>query len=54
MSGKVPRVLITGASGLLGRAVIKIIQENEWEAVGIAYSRFVDQVLLLHTSRAIW
>ncbi|XP_037762789.2 methionine adenosyltransferase 2 subunit beta [Chelonia mydas] len=33
------RVLITGATGLLGRAVYKEFNENNWHAVGCGYSR---------------
>ncbi|XP_032885582.1 methionine adenosyltransferase 2 subunit beta [Amblyraja radiata] len=33
------RVLVTGASGLLGRAVHKEFLENDWDAVGCAYRR---------------
>ena len=34
------RVLITGASGLLGRAILKeFSKENKWEVLGLAYSR---------------
>lgn len=34
------RVLITGASGLLGRAILKEFSKgNKWEVLGLAYSR---------------
>lgn len=33
------RVLITGATGLLGRAVYKEFQNNAWDALGTGYSR---------------
>ena len=34
------RALITGASGLLGRAVLKEFSESpSWEALGLAFSR---------------
>ncbi|NXY32086.1 MAT2B adenosyltransferase, partial [Pomatorhinus ruficollis] len=33
------RVLITGATGLLGRAVFKEFHENHWNAVGCGYRR---------------
>ncbi|XP_069754029.1 methionine adenosyltransferase 2 subunit beta isoform X2 [Narcine bancroftii] len=33
------RVLVTGASGLLGRAVYKEFSGNSWDAVGCAYRR---------------
>ena len=34
-----PRVLITGASGLLGRALVKEFTKASWEVLGLAYSR---------------
>lgn len=34
------RVLITGASGLLGRAILKEFEQSDrWDALGLAYSR---------------
>lgn len=33
------RVLITGASGLLGREILRVFQENRWIVRGLAYSR---------------
>lgn len=33
------RVLVTGASGLLGRAIIKKFSQTDWELMGTAYSR---------------
>ncbi|XP_045606288.1 methionine adenosyltransferase 2 subunit beta [Procambarus clarkii] len=39
MSSTVPRILVTGASGLLGRAVVRALKEKEWDVVGIAFSR---------------
>ncbi|XP_058852088.1 methionine adenosyltransferase 2 subunit beta-like isoform X1 [Acipenser ruthenus] len=33
------RVLVTGAKGLLGRAVYKEFQDNDWYTVGCGYSR---------------
>ncbi len=34
------RVIVTGASGLLGRAILKQFQEKgQWEALGLAFSR---------------
>ena len=33
------RVLITGATGLLGRAVYKEFQQNNWHAVGCGFRR---------------
>lgn len=45
MLDKVPRILVTGASGLLGRAIVKILKEGEWNVVGVAFSR-VDSGLI--------
>lgn len=39
MTAEIPRVLVTGASGLLGRAVMKVLQESKWHTTGLAYSR---------------
>ncbi|NP_001188160.1 methionine adenosyltransferase 2 subunit beta [Ictalurus punctatus] len=33
------RVLVTGATGLLGRAVYKEFQNNDWEVLGCGYTR---------------
>lgn len=33
------KVLVTGASGLLGREILKQFVSNEWDALGLAYSR---------------
>uniref|UniRef100_A0A8C8YRV8 Methionine adenosyltransferase 2 subunit beta n=1 Tax=Prolemur simus TaxID=1328070 RepID=A0A8C8YRV8_PROSS len=33
------RVLVTGATGLLGRAVFKEFQQNNWHAVGCGFRR---------------
>ncbi|XP_076836325.1 methionine adenosyltransferase 2 subunit beta isoform X2 [Brachyhypopomus gauderio] len=33
------RVLVTGATGLLGRAVYKEFQKNQWDTLGCGYSR---------------
>ena len=34
------RVLITGASGLLGRAIYKeFLQDSSWETLGLGFSR---------------
>lgn len=37
--GSAPRVLVTGASGLLGRAVCREFQSGSWSVVGTAYRR---------------
>ena len=39
MAKKDPKVLITGASGLFGRAIVKCFTESLWEVLGLAYSR---------------
>ncbi|KAK8734899.1 hypothetical protein OTU49_005720 [Cherax quadricarinatus] len=39
MANKVPRILVTGASGLLGRAVVKVLKAKEWDVVGVAFTR---------------
>ncbi|XP_036703908.1 methionine adenosyltransferase 2 subunit beta isoform X5 [Balaenoptera musculus] len=47
------RVLITGATGLLGRAVYKEFQQNNWHAVGCGFRRArpkFEQVNLLDSS----
>ena len=33
------KVLVTGASGLLGRVLMKEVENRGWNAVGIAFSR---------------
>ena len=33
------RVLITGASGLLGRAVLSTMKQNGWVVLGTAFTR---------------
>lgn len=32
-------VLVTGATGLLGRQVVKAFSKNDWNATGIGFSR---------------
>lgn len=39
MSDTAMRVLVTGGSGLLGRAVMKVFQEKNWNVLGTAFSR---------------
>ncbi|KAL0162405.1 hypothetical protein M9458_041801, partial [Cirrhinus mrigala] len=33
------RVLVTGATGLLGRAVYKEFKNNDWDTLGSGYNR---------------
>jgi dTDP-4-dehydrorhamnose reductase len=39
MSTAIKTVLVTGASGLLGRAIFKSFEENGWKAIGTGLSR---------------
>ncbi|XP_047469523.1 methionine adenosyltransferase 2 subunit beta-like [Penaeus chinensis] len=39
MSDATVRVLVTGGSGLLGRAVMKVFKEKNWNVLGTAFSR---------------
>ncbi|XP_037782734.1 methionine adenosyltransferase 2 subunit beta-like [Penaeus monodon] len=39
MSDATMRVLVTGGSGLLGRAVMKVFKEKNWNVLGTAFSR---------------
>ncbi|XP_063614051.1 methionine adenosyltransferase 2 subunit beta-like [Penaeus indicus] len=39
MSEATVRVLVTGGSGLLGRAVMKVFKEKNWNVLGTAFSR---------------
>lgn len=32
-------VLVTGASGLLGRAIVKEFESHDWSVLGLAFSR---------------
>jgi len=34
-----PRAVVSGASGLLGRAVVKALSEGGWDVIGLAHSR---------------
>lgn len=34
-----PRVLVTGATGLLGRAVCREFQSNSWVVIGVGFRR---------------
>lgn len=38
------KVLITGASGLLGREVLKTFQVFGWDVLGLAYTRAKDNL----------
>lgn len=38
------RVLVTGASGLLGREILKCFAAEKWEVLGLAYSRARDSL----------
>lgn len=38
------KVLITGASGLLGREVLKTFQGFGWDVLGLAYTRAKDNL----------
>ena len=33
------KVVVTGASGLLGREVLKRLKGDQWDCMGLAYSR---------------
>lgn len=39
-------VLVTGATGLLGRQILKAFQSNEWNAKGTGLSRADGQTIL--------
>ena len=45
MSNK--RVLITGASGLLGRAVLAAFKRSEWTVLGSAFTRYLINILVV-------
>jgi len=34
-----PKVLITGASGLLGRAMVSVFAQSGWDVTGLSHSR---------------
>ncbi|KAK4053208.1 hypothetical protein OIO90_003982 [Microbotryomycetes sp. JL221] len=51
-----PKVVITGASGLLGRATLSAFQEKGWNAKGLAFSRANGKQLVkvdLHDRQAV-
>ena len=39
------RVAVTGASGLLGRELVKKFAADQWDCLGLAYSRARDKLL---------
>lgn len=39
------KVLITGASGLLGRALVSEFSKNSWDVLGLAFSRAKDKLV---------
>ena len=45
----VMKVLVTGASGLLGREVVKVIKERGWKVISVAYSRLVTTYHIEHS-----
>ncbi|XP_013787748.1 methionine adenosyltransferase 2 subunit beta-like [Limulus polyphemus] len=51
MSSSSRKLLLTGASGLLGRAVHKRFLEGSWEVVGTAFSRATDQLVKLDLAK---
>jgi len=38
-----PKVVVTGSSGLLGRAMVKTFSTGGWDVVGLAHSRSKEQ-----------
>ena len=38
----VNKIIVTGASGLLGRAIVKKFVEHGWDVIGLAHSRGKD------------
>lgn len=44
MAGIQKKVLITGASGLLGRTILKAFKAANWNSLGLAYSRAKDEL----------
>ncbi|KAJ3279818.1 hypothetical protein HK104_001141 [Borealophlyctis nickersoniae] len=42
-----PKVIVTGASGLLGRAVVRVLKEGGYDVVGTAFSRSKDGLIKL-------
>ena len=46
------RILITGASGLLGREIVKTFKANDWNILGLAYSRVTDELMKVDIKNA--
>lgn len=40
-----PSALVTGATGLLGRQVLKAFSDSGWEATGTGFSRASEKIL---------
>lgn len=51
MTSSSRKLLLTGASGLLGRTVHKRFLEGSWEVVGTAFSRNTDQLVKLDLTK---
>jgi nucleoside-diphosphate-sugar epimerase len=39
MTSEMPSAIITGASGFLGRQVLKVFSDSDWQATGTGFSR---------------